>query len=422
MTLEQRLAALKAEAAALREKALNRASEFSADDATRAEAVVREQAEVQGQIERAQNAAAALGAVVDAAPAQTSDQNNTPKDPMAGKTLGERFTASPAYQQFKKDHPSGLGGGTSSEESAPISIKARHIGGGVASKASTINTGAQGNARAVRTGDVDDLVNRPERRLLDLITRGRTNLPWFQYRQIISKTNNAAIVGEAVTDDALTAAGGLKPLSTLGTTTAEARAFTYADGMEVTNQELSDDGIIQALIDATLRENLEILVEDVLLNGAGTAEEPRGVLATSGVQQQAFVTDVPTTVRKAITRLRNINAPIRGVLLNPEDDEAWDLLKDANDRYLGNGPFGTGPGTAWGYERISTQALPVGQAIMGDFATIQLLQLEDLTVNAFNQHADFARRNLVYIRAEERAVQLIRNAARLCVIDLTAGL
>jgi HK97 family phage major capsid protein len=421
MTLEQRLAALKAEAAALREKALNRAPEFTAEDAERAEAIVREQGEVQGQIERAQRAAASLGAVADAAPAQSSDQNNGGQDDMAGKTLGQRFTASKAYQTFKTENPSGLGGGSSSGESAPISIKARHIGGGVASKASTINTGAQGNARAVRTGDVDDLVNRPPRRLLQVITRGRTNLPWFQYRQIISKTNNAAIVGEAVTDDATTAAGGLKPLSTLGTTTAEARAFTYADGMEVTNQELSDDGIIEALIDSTLRENLEILVEDVLLNGAGTADEPRGILATSGVQQQAFVTDAPTTIRKAITRLSLINAPIRGVLLNPEDDEAWDLLKDANDRYLGNGPFGVGPGTAWGYERIATQALPVGQAIIGDFATIQLLQLEDLTVNAFNQHADFARRNLVYVRAEERAVQLIRNAARLCVVDLAAG-
>lgn len=421
MTLEQRLAALKAEAQALRTKALEQPGEFTAEDATRAETIVREQGEVQGQIERAQRAAASLGAVAESAPQQTSDDNNGDRDPMAGKTLGQRFTGSAAYKQFKKDHPSGLGGGTSSDEAPPISIKARHIGGGVASKASTINTGAQGNARAVRTGDVDDLVNRPPRRLLQVITRGRTTLPWFQYRQIISKTNNAAIVGEAVTDDATTAAGGLKPLSTLGTTTAEARAFTYADGMEVTNQELSDDGIIEALIDSTLRENLEILVEDVLLNGAGTADEPRGILATSGVQQQAFVTDAPTTIRKAITRLSLINAPIRGVLLNPEDDEAWDLMKDTQGRWIGNGPFGTGPGTAWGYERIVTQALPVGQAIIGDFATIQLLQLEDLTVNAFNQHADFARRNLVYVRAEERAVQLIRNAARLCVVDLTAA-
>jgi HK97 family phage major capsid protein len=421
MTLEQRLAALKAEAAALRTKALDKPAEFTADDATRAEAIVREQGEVQGQIERAQRAAASLGAVADSAPSQSSDQNNGPADDMAGKTLGQRFTASPAYKDFQKAHPSGLGGGSSSGESAPISIKAMHIGGGVASKASTINTGAQGNARAVRTGDVDDLVNRPPRRLLQVITRGRTNLPWFQYRQIVSKTNNAAIVGEAVTDDATTAAGGLKPLSTLGTTTAEARAFTYADGMEVTNQELSDDGIIEALIDSTLRENLEILVEDILLNGAGTADEPRGILATSGVQQQAFSTDAPTTIRKAITRLNNINAPIRGVLMNPEDDEAWDLMKDDQGRFLGNGPFSQGPGSAWGYERIVTQALPVGQAIIGDFATIQLLQLEDLTVNAFNQHADFARRNLVYVRAEERAVQLIRNAARLCVVDLAAG-
>jgi hypothetical protein len=67
-----------------------------------------------------------------------------------------------------------------------------------------------------------------------------------------------------------------------------------------------------------------------------------------------------------------------------------------------------------------SQSIAVGQAIIGDFKTIQLLDLEPLAIEAFNQHKDYAQRNLVYIRAEKRAVQLIRNAARLCVVDLTA--
>jgi HK97 family phage major capsid protein len=178
---------------------------------------------------------------------------------------------------------------------------------------------------------------------------------------------------------------------------------------------------MRSLIDSTLRENLDILTEDVLLNGAGTADEPAGILATSGVLQQAFSTDVVTTIRKAITKLRvTSGATIQGVLLNPADDEAWDLLKDASGRYYGLGPFGSGPGTAWGYERIVSQSVAVGQAIIGDFSTIHLLDLEPLAVEAFNQHKDYAQRNLTYIRAEKRAVQLIRNAARLCVVDLTA--
>lgn len=417
MTPEERLAALNKEAATLRTKALDTPNDFTEKDAERAGEIARERGEVEGIIQRASTAAAALNFPGSSEPSQSSDQENPDAEPIGkNSTLGERFVNSDAYREFRKDHPSGVGKGT------PISIKTKGIGP-VARKASTVNTGEQGNARAVRTGEIDDLVYRPERRLLDLITRDTTNLPYFQYRQIISKTNNASIVREAVTNDGVGAAGGVKPLSTLATTTAEARAFTYADGMEVTNQELSDDGVMRSIIDQTLRENVEIEVENVLLNGAGTADEPAGVFNTPGVLQQAWDTDVPTTIRKAITRLRTTSgANIRGVLLNPTDDETWDLLKDSQGRYLGNGPFAPGIGTAWGYERITSQSIPVGQAVVGDFSTIFLLQLEAMAVEAFNQHLDYARRNLVYIRAEERNVQLIRNAARLCIVDLTAGI
>jgi hypothetical protein len=411
MTLQERLAALVKEAAELRTK--SEGDDFTEADADRAVAIAKEHGELTALIQRQKATSEALAFAGAGSATQTADGEVTDEVATA-KTLGEAFVKSAEYRGFRKAHPSGVGKGT------PISIKAGNLGIRKVDPA-PLNSPDAGNARAVRTGDVDDLVYRPERRLLEVITRGTTNLPWFQYRQVISKTNNAALVNEALTSTGTTPATGLKPLSTLDTTTAEAKAFTYADGMEVTNQELSDDGIIRTLIDSTLRENLDILTEDVLLNGAGTADEPAGILATSGILQQAFSTDAITSIRKAITKLRvTSGAQIRGVLLNPEDDEAWDLLKDADGRFLGQGPFGTSPGTAWGYERIVSQSIAVGQAIIGDFKTIQLLDLEPLAIEAFNQHKDYAQRNLVYIRAEKRAVQLIRNAARLCVVDLTA--
>jgi hypothetical protein len=410
MDPKQELAALETERDALIAKS---ATDFTTADAERAEAIVKRHAELSELIAKRDATTKALAGLTGGSTQVSSPGDDEP----ATGTLGERFVKSEAYKGFRDAHPSGVGKDT------PINIKAAGLGG-IIRKAdpAPLGTPGAGNARPVRTADVDDLVYRPERRLLDLITRGSTNLPWFQYRQIISKTNNASIVAEATTTTGTTPATGLKPLSTLTTKTADAKAYTYADGMEVTNQELSDDGIIQALIDSTLRENLEIEIENILLNGAGTADEPAGVMNTSGVLQQAWALDVPTTVRKAITKLRTTSgATIQGVLLNPEDDETWDLLKDSQGRYLGNGPFAGGPSTAWGYERISSQAIEVGQAIVGDFKTIHLLALEALTVQAFNQHKDYAQRNLTYIRAEERAVQLIRNAARLCIVDLTAG-
>lgn len=417
MTLEELLAAEKVKAATLRKKALESPSDFTEEDATATTEVMKNIGEIEGKITRSREAAKALAGAGLETPSQSSENNNDGDQdvPVAKGTIGERFVNSENYRSFRKAYPSGVGHDT------PISIKAEKIGGGIV-RQKLLNTAGVGNMRSERQPGIDDMVYRPPRRILDLVTRGTTNTPWFEFRQIVSKTNNANIVPEATGTTGTAIADGYKPVSGLTTALAEAKAYTYADGMEVTNQELSDDGIMASIIDSTLAENLEIEVENILLNGTGT-NEPKGILATSGVLQQAFVTDVPTTIRKAITKLYTTSgASIRGVLMNPADDEAWDLLKGTDGHYLyGSGPYQQGPKTAWGFERITSQSVAVGQAIIGDFSTIHLLQLEALSILAFNQHADFARRNLVYIRAEERLVQFIRNAARLCVVDLTAG-
>lgn len=420
MTLEEMLAAEKAKAATLRKKALDTPADFTEKDGEDTTEVMKSIADLESRITRTKEAAKALeGAGLGVEKANTSSDDNNDGDPdvpaFKGGTVGERFVNSAGYKAFQKAHPTGVEGDT------PISIKAEKIGGGIVRQKLLTNPGV-GNPRSERQAGIDDMVFRPPRRLLDLVTRGRTNTPWFEFRQIVSKTNNASIVPEATGTTGTTLADGYKPVSGLTTALAEAKAYTYADGMEVTNQELADDGIMSSIIDSTLTENLEIEVENILLNGTGTGE-PKGILATSGVLQQAFATDVPTTIRKAVTKLYTTSgATIRGVLMNPADDEAWDLLKGTDGHYLfGGGPYVQGPKTAWGFERITSQSVAVGQAIIGDFSTIHLLQLEALSILAFNQHADFARRNLTYVRAEERLVQFIRNAARLCVVDLTAG-
>lgn len=411
MTLKEKLAALAAEAKELRTKANDKPEEFTDQDASRATELAKEYSEVQGKIDQQAAATKALDGLADTS---TVEQPEAPEDKGAAKsgTLGERFVKSEAYRGFRKAHPTGVGRDT------PISIKAHNVGPTRMVKADPLNTEQPGNARAVRTDEVDDLVYRPEAAFLNLITNGTTNLPWFQYRQVVDKTNNAKIVPEAKSG---ANSASRKPISKLSTQTADAKAYTYADGMEVTNQELSDDGIIQSLIDSTLTSNLELAIEDKILNGEGGADEPTGLFNLTGVLQQDFDTDIPKTLRKSITKLRKNSADIQAVLLNPEDDETWDLLKDKNDRYLGGGPFATAPATSWGHRRLTSQALEPGTAVLGQFSTAQLLILEALSILAFNQHKDYAQHNLTYVRAELRATQLFREPAKLCIVDLNNG-
>ncbi|OOB90741.1 hypothetical protein B0T42_10055 [Rathayibacter sp. VKM Ac-2630] len=238
----------------------------------------------------------------------------------------------------------------------------------------------------------------------------------------MSITNNAAIVPEATGTTGTTIAAGYKPVSTLATQTADAKAHTYADGVEATNQEMSDDGALASLIDGVLTQNLRDELERVLLLGSGTGGEPAGILNTTGILQQSFSTDIFTTLRKAKTLLAETSRTFQPtVLLNPADEEYFDLAKDGENRFYGAGPWSTAPGNIWGMPRATSALLPAGTALVGDFRGVQLLIREALSILAFNQHADFARRNLVYIRAELRALQMFRQPAKIAAVDLTAG-
>lgn len=407
--IRKKLADLAAEGAALAQKAADKPDEFTDADATRADEIVAEHTRLKGLLDRQTKVSQALAAV------QAPDTDTEPDGAPVGKTIGARFVNSDAYQAFKSAHPHGLAKGTPVSFKAIIGKSEPPVDGGPAPLSTDL-------LDPKRPDFTDDLVYRRPRRFLDLITRGTTAQSYLQYRQVISKTNNASIVGEAKTTDGDTTEDGLKPLSTLATQPAEAKVADYADGMEVTNQELADDGAIAALIDSTLTENLEFEIERVLLHGSGSGIEPVGLFHLTGVLQQDFATDAPTTIRKAITALRETSgANITGILLNPEDDEEWDLMQDSTGRYLGAGPFGTAPATAWALPRIPTAAIEKGTFVAGDLKTIHFLIREALAIEAFNQHKDYAQRNLQYIRAELRAMQLFRAPAKLLIGDLTGN-
>jgi HK97 family phage major capsid protein len=104
---------------------------------------------------------------------------------------------------------------------------------------------------------------------------------------------------------------------------------------------------------------------------------------------------------------------VDAILLNPEDLEAIDLLQDANNRFYGQGPFGSGPQTLWGRPVVLSERIDAGSFLLGDFKQVALLDREGLSVLAFNQHKDYAQRNMTYVRAELRAAQVVWKPSRL---------
>lgn len=411
MSLKEQLKAALARVKELADAATAEAREFTEDEAAEIEAKSAEIEDLRARVKRAEEIQAKVKSLAAITTDDDDDADVDDDEPAAvtGRKryqgLGERFVKSDAYRAFAKEHPSGLGNGS------PVNIKAARIGNlaDVGRKADPPALALpDAHVAPLRFPTISHIYDAPLT-LLDLITRGTTGGA-FEYLQIIGETDNAGIVDEEAQ----------KPLSGLQTELADAKVYTYADGFDVTNQMLSDAPALATFLESRLSRHLENKIESILLSGAGTAGEPAGILQTSGVQAQAFDTDMFRTVRKAITKVTRLGGQVTAVLLSPEDDEEWDLAQDANKRYYSGGPFGSGPGTAWGRPRVVSQKLTQGQFILGDFRTVTLLDREGVSVLAFNQHADYARKNKTYVRAECRAAQAIFEPALLVVGDLTA--
>lgn len=405
MNPKQKLAALYAEAAELAKKG----DALSDADVTRVDAIATEAEALEESIRKSDAAAAKLAKLKGATPLDQRGADQAAEEvDVRGLSFGERFVKSEAYRGFRKANVAPV-------EGRPVSFKAKNLGRMIVSKADPAAIGQDlvGSPllTPVRLPGLTDITYRQPTTILDLITRGTTAAPFVQYRKLVAITNAAAVVPER----------GLKPLSTLTTDLGQSTAYTFADGFKVTNQELADDGIIASLLNSVLRKNLALLVEDKVLNGSGT-NEPEGILNTTGVLQQDFDTDAITTLRKAITLLRTTSfADVEAIVINPEDDEAFDLAKDLQGRFYGNGPFSVGPTTLWGIPRVTSKKIPVGTAVVGDLSTVSLLDLDQLNVEAFNQNEDDARHNLTYLRAEQRSLLLFREPAKVAVVDISAA-
>ncbi|MGN2642210.1 phage major capsid protein [Nocardia takedensis] len=430
MNIKQKLAAAKKRAAELAKVGAER--DFTDEELTEITELKTTITDLETKVAKMDEAAAALKSVADDEPDEDGDNDppagggksggarTRPRDEAdAVKTFGDRFTKSEAYREFRKQYPSGVGNGS------PVDIGRVKVGAmaeWMSRRKATLGTPVA-RIQPIRMPTIN-MVDRNRLTLLDLIDRGQMDGN-FEYVQITGVTRNAAVVPEATGPSD---AAALKPTSDMTTNLADCKAYTYADGYDVTNALLSDAAAFASYMNNELEYSLDNVVEEKLLNGTGSGGEPRGILTTSGVQQQTYLNDAgvinDTTAmafvkatRRAITKVVRLpGGKVDAVLLSPEMDEAMDLLQDEQGRFFGQGPFGAGPGTLWGRPRVTSERLVDTQALTGDFKQIALLDREGLSVVAFNQHKDYAQRNMVYVRAELRAGQVFWKPNRVVLI------
>jgi hypothetical protein len=345
-----------------------------------------------------------------------------------GKTsIGETFVKSAEYAALLAAAPNGQFGQKQRVQSMPVGFKTLVTG------ASDTSAGAfvQNDYRGLLVGN--EAFQRPLT-LRDIVTQGTTTSDTVEYVRMTSFTNNAAPVAEATSSAAPTApasvpgalvpnaGGGYKPESAFAAAKVTTPVRTIAHWIPITKRALSDPAQIKTLIDNFLRYGLEEELEDQMISGDGTGENFEGIGNVSGVQAQAWDTNILTTLRKAKTKVRTVGRSVANAyLLNPADLETVDLLQDNEGRFYFGGPGGVGSASVlWGLPVIETEAVPAGVGYVGDFRKAILWDREQASVTMTDSHADFFVRNIVAILAEMRAAFGVIQPNAFVEVDLTA--
>jgi HK97 family phage major capsid protein len=253
-------------------------------------------------------------------------------------------------------------------------------------------------------------------KLRDVVTVIEATSPIINYPKVTGYTNSAAETAEATTTS-----NGVKPESALALALGTAVASTIAHFMPITRQALSDAPQLRGLIDAFLLNGLQQRLEDEMIGGDGAGADLQGIHGTSGLSTQAFVTDNLTTLRKSITKAQTtpIFVEPSAYLMSPVDAEGLDLATDNESRFYFGGPSSSNNSRLWNKPVIVSQAVPSGRVYTGDFSTVVLADLMQAQMYLFDQHSDWAVKNILALLAEMRVLFfLLRPAA---IIEITLG-
>lgn len=324
-----------------------------------------------------------------------------PMYPTGNKTLGELFSESPAYEEFKARYAGADGiikPSTKGIQSSPFAIDAKDLitGGSATSGGAAV--------RNDMFAPITDLVGDRELTVDDLVSKGSTTSDTVEYVRVTAKTNNASPVVEA---SATSGTSGIKPESGLALEVVSTTVKTIAHWIPITKRAASDAPQVRSLVDTFLRYGLEEELEDQELNGSGTGENFEGItvavtqtVGSAGTDIDAIV-DAIRTVR--FTGRRRPDA----MVINPLDWYSTNFLlaKDGvSGGYLIGDPRASADqlNTLWGLKVVVTDAMAENTALVGDFRFAMRWAREGVTISMTDSHDDFFIRNLLVILGERR--------------------
>ena len=261
---------------------------------------------------------------------------------------------------------------------------------------------------------------QPQLTVRDLVINATTDADLVEYVRAVAHSNAAVEVAEATTaaDAALsyddpdivvdTTGMGLKPDGSFTWAKVTETVRPIAEGVPISKRALMNGGQLRSIVDDQLRYDVARRLNAQMIAGDGTDPNFRGIRNTSGILTQTFSSNVIQTLRKGKTK---VSSPATGsgkvptgAVMTPDNLETLDLFRvggsTTTDGPFIVSPFGDRPTRIWGMNIVEEPAMTSNKALVGYFRDAVLWDREQTTIQAFEQHKDFAMRNLVQLLAE----------------------
>lgn len=220
-----------------------------------------------------------------------------------------------------------------------------------------------------------------------------------------------------------TAENATKPPLTANFEDATVVAQTIPAWVKVPRQQLADVPMLQQTLQGRLMYAVMRRVEDQIVAGDGIGQNLRGILNTTGIGVVAFDATQPLTdlALDAITTVLVSDAVPDLAIFNPLDVATMLKAKasGSGERLDSEGAFAATANTIWDLPRVTSTAMPVGTALVGDFALgATLFVREGVTVRASDSDQDDFTKNRTTLLGEARVGLAVWNPTAFAEVHL----
>jgi HK97 family phage major capsid protein len=310
------------------------------------------------------------------------------------RTLGDIVVGSESVKQFAKEQ--GIDG------SGPVKLRRKSQSDLIELKDITSASNSAGDGIwSFRDPDIVSDPYRP-RMVRDLIPSIPVNSNLIEWVQTNVRTNNASMVSET----------GTKPKSDLTYDRKETPVRKIAHYFKTSAEVLADFARLRGEINFEGFEMLRQVEEDQLMSGDGTGINLLGLIPQATAFDTAVVASGDQQVdilRRAILQVRQSYYGATGVVLNPADWAAIELLKDGDERYLFSSATTGAPARLWGLPVSESDAMPEGEFMVGAFRTAATIydRMQAAVYISTENEDDFIT-NMVSILFEERLALAVK--------------